>query len=188
MEQHVCWMITYLPAFDPWQDLTSSFWAFCFLVLDQRSPHLTSGLCVISDSQLPTPNWFWLSSTDCSPQGSRGLSHCSHQLLLPLFLLSPAEIYSPNNSEAPPSGLLHWLWLNTNNDYYECPFSEMLTVLLHLSSHLISIMRRISFIPVFWGQELRLRKINHPSSHCQKVSDLGPIIFTLKRFPMLTIY
>lgn len=60
----------------------------------------------------------------------------------------------------------------------------MLTVLLHSASHLAfkNPMRKISFIPVFGDQETEAQQLNVTglSSYCQKVSDLGPVIFYSK--------
>lgn len=140
MEQRMCWF-DHLPAIDPWKDLASSFWALCFLALDLRSPHLTSGISVIFDSQLPT--CFWLFCIICSLLRSRKalFTSSSHQLLRLLFSLSPypgsLKSTALNNGVSPSSSLMSWHWSNANDYYYKFLFSEMLAVLLHSSCHLV---------------------------------------------------
>lgn len=186
MDQHVCWITIFLPL-----TLDRTWPAFYFLALDQRSPHLTSGLSVISDSQLPPSNWFWLFCTICSPPGSRRAlpfvpTSCCHLCSLSLGVLKST---APNNGLSPLSCLVCWLWLNANNDYYECPFSEMLIMLLYSSPYLAfeNPVRRTSFIPSLWrAGNWGLAKLNVICLNSHQ--SLGPVIFPPNLFPMLPFY
>lgn len=182
-----CVLNNHFPAFDPWQNLT------CILFPSFGSEVTTLDLWPQCDLWLttPTPQLVWLFCTICSPPGSRRAlpfvpTSCCHLCSLSLGVLKST---APNNGLSPPSCLVCWLWLNANNDYYECPFSEMLIMLLHSSPYLAfeNPGRRISFIPSLWrAGNWGLATLNVICLNSHQV--LGPVIFPPNLFPMLPIY